>query len=226
MKGTPRMGQMSALRSSSSGRRAPARDAGGGSRRSPADPAPLDGRHAARGGRAARRRARGRSRSSTGQARARRRDVGVSRERLDHEDCAPGFLLDGSRAPAAGRALARSSRGKTPLSCACSSTCPDEELVRRMLSRGRADDTPDVVRGALCATTSADRAAHGRGTAARASLRRSTARARRRRHARASRRGRAAMISIKTDEEFRAMREAGRSWPRSSRGRARTSSAG
>jgi adenylate kinase len=75
----------------------------------------------------------------------------VVSDRLDQEDCAPGFLLDGfPRTLPQGEQLAtKLAAAGTPLSCAVFFDVPDEELVRRMLSRGRADDRPEVVRERL-----------------------------------------------------------------------------
>lgn len=75
----------------------------------------------------------------------------VVSDRLDQKDCAPGFLLDGfPRTLPQGEQLAtKLASAKTPLSCAVFFDVPEEELVRRMLGRGRADDKPDVVRERL-----------------------------------------------------------------------------
>lgn len=75
----------------------------------------------------------------------------VVSDRLDAKDCVPGFLLDGfPRTLPQGEQLAAKLAGaRTPLSCAVFFDVPEEELVRRMLGRGRADDKPDVVRERL-----------------------------------------------------------------------------
>jgi adenylate kinase len=75
----------------------------------------------------------------------------VVSERLDKKDCVKGFLLDGfPRTLAQGERLAaKLADGGTPLSCAVFFDVPEDELVRRMLLRGRADDTPDVVKERL-----------------------------------------------------------------------------
>jgi adenylate kinase len=71
----------------------------------------------------------------------------VVAERLDKPDCAKGFLLDGfPRTLAQGERLAaKLADGGKPLSCAVFFDVPETELVRRMIGRGRADDTPAVV---------------------------------------------------------------------------------
>jgi adenylate kinase len=75
----------------------------------------------------------------------------VVSDRLDSKDCVPGFLLDGfPRTLTQGEQLASKLAGaKTPLSCAVFFDVPEEELVRRMIGRGRADDKPEVVRERL-----------------------------------------------------------------------------
>ena len=75
----------------------------------------------------------------------------VVSDRLDQRDCGPGFLLDGfpRTLPQGEQLAAKLVKSKAPLSCAVFFDVPEEELVRRMLSRGRADDKPDVVRERL-----------------------------------------------------------------------------
>lgn len=70
----------------------------------------------------------------------------VVRERLAQADAQRGFLLDGfprtlAQAEALGLLL-----GEAPISTVLSVEVPEEELVRRMVGRGRNDDTPEVVR--------------------------------------------------------------------------------
>ena len=74
------------------------------------------------------------------------------RDRLTHDDVAPGFLLDGyPRNAAQVQALDDMlAEGGHPLDAVVQITAEPEELVRRLLSRaqleGRDDDTEDVIR--------------------------------------------------------------------------------
>jgi adenylate kinase len=77
--------------------------------------------------------------------------VRVVSERLDRPDCAKGCLLDGFprtlvQAQALDEMLKR--RG-TPLDGVVELRVNDEEVVRRLASRGRKDDQPEVVRQRL-----------------------------------------------------------------------------
>lgn len=76
---------------------------------------------------------------------------GVVSARLDQADCAAGFLLDGfPRTVVQATTLESKLATKhAPLRCAISIDVPEDELVKRMLARGRADDTPDTVRTRL-----------------------------------------------------------------------------
>jgi adenylate kinase len=76
---------------------------------------------------------------------------GVVAERLGAADCRAGFLLDGfPRTTAQATTLdAKLVADGTPLTCAVSLDVPEAELVKRMLARGRADDTPETVRTRL-----------------------------------------------------------------------------
>jgi adenylate kinase len=75
----------------------------------------------------------------------------VVAERLERPDCGSGFLLDGfPRTVAQATTLdAKLSADRSPLTCAISLDVPESELVKRMLARGRADDTPETVRTRL-----------------------------------------------------------------------------
>jgi adenylate kinase len=73
------------------------------------------------------------------------------RERLTEEDARKGFLLDGyprnaAQAEVLGEILAENGM---ELTAVLQFDVPEEELVRRMLARGRSDDTEDVIRRRL-----------------------------------------------------------------------------
>ncbi|QUH05172.1 adenylate kinase [Saccharopolyspora erythraea] len=72
-------------------------------------------------------------------------------ERLAEPDAAEGFLLDGfPRNTSQADVLARSLAEKgTELTAVLEFDVPEEELVKRLLGRGRADDTEDVIRRRL-----------------------------------------------------------------------------
>ncbi len=79
--------------------------------------------------------------------------VAIVAERLKAADCAAGFLLDGfPRTIAQAEALDRMlhERG-TPLDVVLELRVPEEELFRRLAGRGRADDSPEVIRQRLVA---------------------------------------------------------------------------
>jgi adenylate kinase len=74
--------------------------------------------------------------------------VAMVRERLAHDDAVKGFILDGfprtlSQAESLAELLAE--RGEQ-LDAVVEFKVPEEELVQRLLGRGRDDDTEDVVR--------------------------------------------------------------------------------
>ncbi len=74
--------------------------------------------------------------------------VAMVRDRLTHDDAAKGFLLDGfprtlSQAASLEEILADRSE---KLDAVVEFQVPEEELVQRLLGRGRSDDTEDVIR--------------------------------------------------------------------------------
>lgn len=79
--------------------------------------------------------------------------VAIIAERLQAPDCGSGYLLDGfPRTIAQAEALDRMLVEKgTPLDTVLELRVPEEELFRRLAGRGRADDTPDVIRQRLVA---------------------------------------------------------------------------
>lgn len=79
--------------------------------------------------------------------------VAIVAERLKAPDCSGGFLLDGfPRTIAQAEALDRMLVERhTPLDGVLELRVPEEELFRRLAGRGRADDSPDVIRERLAA---------------------------------------------------------------------------
>jgi len=79
--------------------------------------------------------------------------VDIISERLARPDCSEGYLLDGfPRTIAQAEALDRMLAEKgTPLDVVLELQVPEEELFRRLSGRGRADDSPDVIRQRLVA---------------------------------------------------------------------------
>jgi adenylate kinase len=79
--------------------------------------------------------------------------IGIIEERLAKPDCQKGYLLDGfPRTIAQAEALdAMLAKKGTPLDVVLELRVPEEELFTRLSGRGRADDTPDVIRQRLVA---------------------------------------------------------------------------
>lgn len=79
--------------------------------------------------------------------------VGVIQERLGQADCDGGYLLDGfPRTIAQAEALDKMLADKgTPLDVVLELRVPEEELFKRLAGRGRADDTPEVIKQRLVA---------------------------------------------------------------------------
>jgi adenylate kinase len=74
--------------------------------------------------------------------------VEMVRDRLTNDDAAKGFMLDGfprTRAQATALADLLTDRGEQ-LDAVVEFQVPEEELVKRLLGRGRSDDTEDVIR--------------------------------------------------------------------------------
>ncbi len=76
---------------------------------------------------------------------------GVISARLDDADCGQGFVLDGfPRTLPQGEQLdSKLAADRSPLSHVVFFDVPPDELLRRLLGRSRADDTPDVIRERL-----------------------------------------------------------------------------
>jgi adenylate kinase len=79
--------------------------------------------------------------------------VAIIAERLGQPDCKKGYLLDGfPRTIAQAEALDKMLAEKgTPLDAVLELQVPEDELFRRLAGRGRADDTPEVIRQRLAA---------------------------------------------------------------------------
>ncbi len=79
--------------------------------------------------------------------------VDIIAQRLEQPDCQDGYLLDGfPRTIAQAEALdAMLAKKGTPLDAVLELQVPEDELFRRLASRGRADDSPQVIRQRLVA---------------------------------------------------------------------------
>jgi adenylate kinase len=79
--------------------------------------------------------------------------LAIVAERLRQPDCQDGYLLDGfPRTIAQAQALdTMLAEAATPLDVVLELQVPEEELSRRLAGRGRADDTPEVIRQRLVA---------------------------------------------------------------------------
>ncbi len=79
--------------------------------------------------------------------------VALIRDRLREADCRGGYLLDGfPRTIAQAEALdAMLAAEKTPLDLVLELRVPEAALFERLAGRGRADDTPEVIRQRLVA---------------------------------------------------------------------------
>lgn len=79
--------------------------------------------------------------------------IDIIAERLVQADCQKGYLLDGfPRTIAQAEALdAMLEKKGTPLSTVLELRVPEDELFTRLSGRGRADDTPGVIRQRLVA---------------------------------------------------------------------------
>lgn len=72
-------------------------------------------------------------------------------ERLEQGDCQPGYLLDGfPRTLGQAQGLDELLRRRaTPLTAILALEADEDELIKRLAGRGRADDRPEVVRNRL-----------------------------------------------------------------------------
>ena len=79
--------------------------------------------------------------------------IAIIAERLAQPDCQKGYLLDGfPRTIAQAEALDRMLAEKgSPLDAVLELQVAEDELFRRLAGRGRADDTPEVIRQRLAA---------------------------------------------------------------------------
>lgn len=79
--------------------------------------------------------------------------LGIISERLEQADCQAGYLLDGfPRTIPQAEGLDHLLQNKgTPLDVVLELRVPEDELFRRLAGRGRADDSPEVIRQRLVA---------------------------------------------------------------------------
>jgi adenylate kinase len=79
--------------------------------------------------------------------------IDIIAQRLKQADCQRGYLLDGfPRTLAQAAALdAMLAKEGTPLDVVLELKVPEEELFKRLAGRGRADDSPEVIRQRLVA---------------------------------------------------------------------------
>jgi adenylate kinase len=79
--------------------------------------------------------------------------LAIVRQRLQQPDCQRGYLLDGfPRTIAQAEALDKMLEEEgTPLDVVLELQVPEDELFDRLAGRGRADDTPEVIRQRLVA---------------------------------------------------------------------------
>lgn len=70
-------------------------------------------------------------------------------QRLTHSDAGQGFILDGFPRTIPQAQLLDELLAQTPLNAVVSLEVKNDELMDRMLSRGRADDTPETIRRRL-----------------------------------------------------------------------------
>ncbi len=77
--------------------------------------------------------------------------VNIVRDRLNQEDCRPGYILDGfPRSVEQAQALDETLKDRgEQMDAVISLTVPDEELVMRLLARQREDDNETVIRKRL-----------------------------------------------------------------------------
>jgi adenylate kinase len=79
--------------------------------------------------------------------------IELVRQRLNQADCAAGFLLDGfpRTVPQAEALDEYLSQDKRPLDAVLEMQVDEEELIRRLIARGRGDDQPVVIRQRMVA---------------------------------------------------------------------------
>ena len=75
--------------------------------------------------------------------------LALLRERLASEDAQRGFLLDGFPRNASQARALEAELGNQQVECVVHMRLDDDEIVRRLLARGRKDDQEDVIRNRL-----------------------------------------------------------------------------